>query len=197
MVTLLHTNRTQDFYCFVAVKVVAGNDHECPILYGLVKQFAEAVGNGVIKRLILDRGFLDGEAISIFKKQYGIDILIPIRRNMDIYEYTMALFRLPEVDWARCEPPKQVLKETVRPRPESIVKREKKRQEKLRKIKQKQPAIAPEEILVHREAAAIDHFCSWSSCTVPLTVVANKEIWNYNPKKGRILYPFEIRELSI
>jgi len=177
MVTLLHTNRPQDFYCFVAVKVVPGNDHECPILYELVKQFVAAVGKGVMKRLILDRGFLDGEAISICKKVYGIDILIPIRRNMDIYEDAMALFRLPEVNWVRCEQPKKVVKDTVRPRPETIIKREKKRQEKLRKIKHKEPAIAPEEILVHRQAAVIDQFRSWSSCTVPLTVVANKEIY--------------------
>ena len=105
MVTLLHTNRAQDFYFFVAVKVVPGNDHECPILYELVKQFVETVGKGVMKRLILDRGFLDGEAISICKKEYGIDILIPIRRNMDIYEDAMALFRFAEVDWVRCEEP--------------------------------------------------------------------------------------------
>jgi len=101
MVTLLHTNRNQDFYFFVAVKVVPGNDHECPILYELVKQFVQTVGKGVMKRLILDRGFLDGQALSICKKEYGIVILIPIRRNMDIYEDAMALLRLPEVDWVR------------------------------------------------------------------------------------------------
>jgi len=177
MVTLLHTNQTQDFYCFVAVKVVPGNDHECPILYELVEQFVEAVGKGVMKRLILDRGFLDGEAISICKKKYGIDTLIPIRRNMDIYKDAMALLRLPEVDWVRYEEPERVVKDTARPRPEIIRKREKKRQEKLREIKQKEPAVAPEEILVHREAAVIDQFHSWSSCTVPLTVIANKEIY--------------------
>jgi hypothetical protein len=95
MVTLLHTNRTRDFYFFVAVKVVPGNNHESPILYELVKQFVETVGKAVMKRLILDRGFLDGEAISICKEEYGIDILIPIRRNMDIYEDAMALYCTP------------------------------------------------------------------------------------------------------
>jgi hypothetical protein len=177
MVTLLHTNRNQDFYFFVAVKVVPGNNHECPILYGLVKQFVQTVGKGVMKRLILDRGFLDGEAISICKKEYGIDILIPIRRNMDIYEDAVALFRQPEVDWVHCEQPKGKVKEPTRPKPEAIVNREKKRQKKLRKIKQEKPAIPPEETLVYREAAVIDQFCSWSSCTVPLSVVANKEIY--------------------
>lgn len=48
MVTLLHMSRDQDFYFFVVVKVFAGNDHECPILYNLIKQFVEAVGKGVI-----------------------------------------------------------------------------------------------------------------------------------------------------
>ena len=85
MVTLLHTNAKQDFYCFVAVKVVPGNDHEGPILYELVKEFVATVGKGVMKRLILDRGFLDGEAIATCKNEYGIDTLIPVRRNMDIY----------------------------------------------------------------------------------------------------------------
>ncbi|MFC1863573.1 transposase [Thermodesulfobacteriota bacterium] len=169
MVTLLHTNRTQDFYFFVALKVVPGNDHECPILYKLVKQFVDTVGKGVMTRLILDRGFLDGKAISICKKEFGIDVLIPVRRNMDIYEDAMALFRLPEVDWVRCEEPERKGKDTVLRKPEIIIKREKKRQEK--------PAIPPEKTLVYRETAVIDQFRSWSSCTVPLSVVANKEIY--------------------
>ena len=32
MVTLLHTNRRRDFYVFVAVQVVSGKAHECPVL---------------------------------------------------------------------------------------------------------------------------------------------------------------------
>jgi hypothetical protein len=85
--------------------VVWGKNHECPVLYELVKQFVEVVGKGVMKRLILDRGFLDGKAISICKEDYGIGILIPIRRNMDIYEDAMALFGLPETDWVRLKDP--------------------------------------------------------------------------------------------
>jgi hypothetical protein len=177
MVTLLHTNADQDFYCFVAVKVVPGNDHECPILYELVEQFVKTVGKGVLKRLILDRGFLDGEAIATCKNEYGIDILIPIRRNMDIYEDAMALFALPEVDWVVCQEAETKVKEPVRPKAETIINREIKRQEKLKNIKQEKSAIAPGKILVRREAAVIDQFRSWSSCTVPLSVVANKEIY--------------------
>ena len=175
MVTLLHTNRTLDFFLFVAVKVVSGKDHECPVLYELVKQFVETVGQGVMKRLILDRGFLDGEAISTCKKEYGIDVLIPIRHNMDLYVDAMALFRESEVHWVECKEPEGEGKEPVHPKPEAIVRRERKRQKKLRQLKAQQPPPPPEKVLLKREAAAIGEFRSWSSCMVPLTVVANRE----------------------
>jgi hypothetical protein len=175
MVTLLHTNRLREFFLFVAVKVVSGKDHECPVLYELVQQFVEAVGPGVMKRLILDRGFLDGKAISLCKKQYGIDILIPIRRNMDLYGDAMALFREPEVDWVACNEREEEVDKPVRPKPKLILKREKKRQQKLRQLKEQQPPPPPDKILVKTEAASIGEFRSWSSCTVPLTVVANRE----------------------
>jgi hypothetical protein len=175
MVTLLHTNRTLDFFLFVAVKVVSGKDNECPLLYELVKQFVETVGKGVMKRLILDRGFLDGRAISICKKDYGIDVLIPVRRTMDLYEDALALFRQPEVRWVDCKQVAVQVKQPAPPRPEAIVKREKERQKRLLQLKQHQPPAPPEKTLVKREAAAIGDFRSWSSCTVPLTVVANRE----------------------
>jgi hypothetical protein len=96
---------------------------------------------------------------------------------MDIYEDAMALFSLPETDWFVCHEPENEVKKPVRPKPEVIINREKKRQEKLQNIEQEKSAIAPEKILVRREAATIDQFRSWSSCSVPLTVVANKEIY--------------------
>jgi hypothetical protein len=147
------------------------------VLYELVTQFVETVGTGVMKRLILDRGFLDGEAISRCKKDYGIDILIPARRTMDIYEDAMALFGLPEVEWVSCKEPVVEATKPPRPRPKAIVTREKKRQETIQKRKEQTPAPPPEEILVNREAAVINEFRSWSSCTVPLSVVANRETY--------------------
>src|SRR3972149_1413043 len=128
-----------------------------------------------MKRLILDRGFIDGEAISLCKKEYGIDVLIPIRCNMDLYVDALALFREPEVHWVQCRKPDEEGKEPIRPKPNVILKREKKRQKKLRELKEQQPPPPPEEILVKTEAASIGEFRSWSSCTVPLTVVANRE----------------------
>lgn len=175
MVTLLHTNRKRAFFVFVAVKVISGKSHESPVLYELVKEFVETVGPGVMKRLILDRGFLDGEAISVCKRRYEIDVLIPLRRNMDLYEDARALFREPEVTWRECEEQKEEGEAPVRPKPKAILKREKKRQKTIQGLKEQQPSPLPEEILVKTEAASIGEFRSWSSCTVPLSVVANRE----------------------
>jgi hypothetical protein len=175
MVTLLHTNRHLDFFYFVAVKVISAKANECPVLYDLVYEFVEAVGKGLMKRLILDRGFLDGENISYCKKHYDIDILIPVRRNMDIFEDAMALFQQPEVSWVCCEEPKEQKTQPCRPRPQAIVKREEKRRKTLEKLNEEKPPPAPKKTIVKRQAAAIGEFRSWSSCKVPLTVVANRE----------------------
>jgi hypothetical protein len=177
MVSLLHTNRTMEFFFFVGVTVLPGNAHESPVLYEQVRQFVETVGKGVMKRLILDRGFLDGTGISTCKKDYGIDVLIPVRRTMDIYKDAMALFQLPEVPWVCVEEPVVETKESPRPRPEAIVNREKKRRETLEQLKERKPSPPPEEIIVKREAASIGEFWSWSACTVPLSVVANRETY--------------------
>ena len=171
MVTLLHTNAKQEFFLFVAVKVISGKQHESPVLYELVSAFVEAVGKGVMQRLILDRGFLDGEAISRCKTDYGIDVLIPLRHNMDLYHDALALFQDPALRWVPCE---EEVKEPHRPKPSALRKRERARQKKLKELT-KEPS--PEKTLVTSEAASIGQFQSWSACTVPLTVVANRETY--------------------
>jgi hypothetical protein len=65
---------------------MAGQDHECPVLYQMVKDFVQYHGRGVMKRLILDRGFLDGPEIGHCKTALGVDVLIPAKRGMDVYE---------------------------------------------------------------------------------------------------------------
>jgi len=195
MVTLLHTNGKREFFVFVAVKVISGKAHESPVLYELVKQFVQAVGPGVMKLLILDRGFIDGEAISLCKKKYGIDVLIPIRRNMDLYTDALALFREPEVQWVQCKEPKEEGQgEPLRPKPKAIVKREKKRQKTLQELKEQQPSPSPEKIRVKTEAASIGEFRSWSSCRVPLTMVANRE--HYADGHTEIWFLMDTREVQ-
>jgi hypothetical protein len=86
LVTLLHTNREGEFFLYGGLRLTAGKDHEAPVLYQLVEEFVQCHGRGVMKRLILDRGFLDGEKIGHCKRDLGIDVLLPARRDMDIYQ---------------------------------------------------------------------------------------------------------------
>lgn len=175
MVTLLHTNRSLDFFLFIGVKILPGNAHECPVLYELVDQFVDAVGKGVMKLLILDRGFLDGAAITRCKRDQQIDVLIPVKRNMDIYADAEALFEQPDVHWVEWTAPEPAPKKLPRQRPEAVARREQSRQKTLQQRKEQEPPPPPDKTLVKTEVAAIGGFRSWSSCEVPLTVTCNRE----------------------
>jgi hypothetical protein len=70
-VTLLHTNRAGEFFRMAGCALTARKDHEAAVLYELVDEFVENHGRGVMKRLILDRGFLDGEKIGHCKRDLG------------------------------------------------------------------------------------------------------------------------------
>jgi hypothetical protein len=96
IVSLIHVNRDPEFFLVGAARLVAGNQHECPVLYALVDCFVKAVGTGVMKVLILDRGLLDGQAIGRLKTQHQIDTLIPLKTNMDAYQDVMGLASLKD-----------------------------------------------------------------------------------------------------
>lgn len=132
IVSLIHVNRDLDFFLVVAACLVSGNQHECPLLYELVDGFVKAVGRGVMKVLILDRGLLDGPAIGRLKTEHHIDTVIPLKTNMDAYQDVMGLTRLEDFHW---EP--FVLPAATPPEPPDrakdpvIAQRERKRQRKL------------------------------------------------------------------
>ncbi len=157
--------------------MVAGNKHEGPILWGLVDGFVEAVGRGVMKRLILDRGFIDGKQIGRCKQEHGIDILIPLKKNMDVYEDVLGLVREKRVQFEPYSPPPP--KPPVDPKPthvpQEIRRREKKRQKTLLQRKDPAPPLPADKALVRSEIACISDFRTWSSCPIPLNVTVNRE----------------------
>jgi hypothetical protein len=179
LVSLIHTHRGGDFFLYAAVAVVSGKTHEGPVLYGLVDGFVQAAGRGVMKRLILDRGFLDGEQMGRCKKDYGIDLLIPLKKNMDVYQDALGLMRGQGVRFELYSPPAPKPPADPKPLhvPAEILRREKKRQEKLVLKKKAEPPPPADKTLVRSEVAVERHFRSWSSCPVPLSVILNKEIF--------------------
>ena len=177
MVSLVHTNRSGDYFLYAGLAVVAGNKHEGPILWGLVDGFVEAVGPGVMKRLILDRGFIDGEQIGRCKKDHGIDVLIPLKKNMDLYEDVLGLVREKKVKFEPYSPPPTKPPADPKPThvPEEIRQRETKRQKTLKQRKNPAPALPADKVLVRSEFACISDFRTWSSCPVPFNVTVNRE----------------------
>ena len=62
-----------------------GNTDELKVGKEIVREYVEAVGKGVIKILIMDRGYIDGEFIEELKEEYDIDVVIPFRKNMSAF----------------------------------------------------------------------------------------------------------------
>ena len=180
MVSLLHTNENGDFFLYAGVRILPGNAHECPVLWEMVDEFVAAMGQGVIKELILDRGFLDGEAIGRAKSRHRIDVTIAVKRNMNVLEDALGLLNLPQVHWESYtrrpgEPPVAFKRHySDAPRPEHIERREAARQHTLaakRVAGELPPLKEPEQIMMTR----IHALSTWSSCPVALDLVVCRD----------------------
>lgn len=182
MVSLLHTDKDRSFTLRVAVRVVPGNEHESPVFYDLLEKFIAAVGDGVIKRLILDRGFIDGEKISNIKRTHAIDVLIPLKKNMDLYRDVMGMIEGGlKIEF------KPYLQENRKPIdpprmpnvPEKIRARELKRQETLREKKESSPPKAdePQDTLTRQEVAGVECVSTWNSCPIPVQIIVNRDTY--------------------
>lgn len=171
LVTLLHVYPDLDCFLIVGFRLLPGKDSELPAFYELLDTFVDAVGQGVVKRLILDRGFLDGERIGKVKRVHGIDVLIPVRKNMDIYQDAVGL--IDEVDFFDYKIPSNISKPDgqTESKPDTIAKREAKRLRTIKKKTKPHPAKPPDEQVISRQVGVLNNFDSWSSCPVPLSVV--------------------------
>lgn len=178
LVSLVYVAPGRAFSLRVALRLLPGNEHECPVLYELVDRFVKQVGVGVIRRLILDRGFLDGERIAHCKLQHGIDILIPARRDMDVYADVEGLMRAGQLRWQSYQAPERPPLDAPRlpDAPERIRHRELRRQKTLRKRRAEAPSPPPEETIVRTEISGVQNTRSWQSCSVPLNVVVSRDL---------------------
>lgn len=184
MITLIHTNRKAEFFLYAGVIVTAGKNHECPILYRMVEQFVEFHGKGTIKELILDRGFLDGQNIGRCKQQWGIDVLIPVRKDMDIYRDVVGLATAGLLDFKPWNPSASQPKPIPLHRPEHIKQREEARQRTLASQKAAVATDIKADSLIRSEVAVVSKVETFTSCPVPLDVVINKETY----ADGRVDY---------
>lgn len=185
LVTLLHTNRAGEFFLYGGLRVTGGEEHEGPVLYDLVEEFVRYHGLGVMKRLILDRGFLDGAKIGRCKKELGIEVLIPVRKDMDVYHDVVGMAEGGLLSWEAVPAPVPAVRGVPLHRPERIRKREEARQRTLAKKKaaaaQEANATgatpAPVQYL-RSEVATVEDLQTFTTCPVPLHAVVNREIYS-------------------
>ena len=172
LVSLLHLRGRS--YVYAALAVVPGNVHELPVLYQLVEEFVRVVGKGVIKLLILDRGFLDGGRIAYCKSVLDIDVLIPLKKKTDLWTDAWALAR--QGVWEeQIQRPVGPAVATVN-RPAVVEKRERSRQQTLAQRKARAPGPDPATVVQRREFCAIKGF-SWGQLPVRFNLALMRETY--------------------
>jgi hypothetical protein len=144
-----------------------------------VEQFVAAHGKGVMKRLILDRGFLDGPAMGRCKKDWGIDVLIPAKSNLDVFQDVVGLAEAGQLNFEPWVRPVAEAPPVPLHRPERVRQREQARQ---RKLAQLQAEAKPESldwslIRIRSEVAVVRNVETFSTCPVPLNVTVNREFY--------------------
>ncbi len=79
-----------------AAKMVPIQQSENPLLLELVAQARKNIGRNVIKLVLVDRGFLDGGRLWTLKHKWGIDFVIPAKKNLLITHDIRGMRELPE-----------------------------------------------------------------------------------------------------
>lgn len=87
--------------------ILRGTGEDADLTQGkrLLAAAQDAWGPGVIRRLLVDRGFIDGAWISQLKAD-GIDTIIGLRESMDLYQDMLGLSQLDGAAWLAAPPPK-------------------------------------------------------------------------------------------
>jgi hypothetical protein len=181
LVSLIHTNREGEFFLYAGVEVTSGKDHESPILYRLVEQFVASQGRGIMKRLILDRGFLDGPAIGRCKQEWGIEVLIPAKSNLDVFQDVVGLAEAGQLNFEPWVRPVVEAPPVPLHRPPRVRQRERARQRKWAQLqaeaKPDPASIDTSQIRIRSEVAVVRNVETFSTCPVPLNVTVNREFY--------------------
>jgi hypothetical protein len=188
-VFLLHSDESGERFVVVGVRVLRANQAEAPALWGLVDTFVEAVGQGVMKTLILDRGFIDGPQIGRMKTEHDIDTVIPVRKNMDILEDVRGVVQL-DVAWDEYQRHGRERLEPTRPKHPTAAKREEARQKTLAKKRARSEQLDPPDpskVLERTLITKVPGLTSWSDCPVPLTGAYSKDCYADGHEKDWLL----------
>jgi len=170
-VTLSHTTPDQDYSLRCGTNVLPGKAAEVTQVWPMAKRFVDAVGRGVMKLLVFDRGLIDGKTVSQLKQQLGVDSLFPLKKGMDLWKDAKVLARHEGKPWARYDLPSPPPADPPAQRPQAVAKREAARQKTLRKRQAQDGSAPPARTLQWIEYKAIEPSTVWESCDAPVGVL--------------------------
>jgi hypothetical protein len=196
-VLLLHCDEAGERFVVTGVRLLREKESEATALWPLLETFLAAVGPGVMKVLLVDRGFINGEKIGWLKRDHEIDTVIPIRSDMNLQEDVRGLMKLPTT-WEPYEPAHRLpLPDPTRVSPPdtsgahpTAEKRERTRQRTLARQKAKAVKQSPPDPSTVRERTLIARFpglTSWWDCPVPLTGVYSRDVYADGHEEGWLL----------
>jgi hypothetical protein len=184
-VLLLHCDAPGERFVVAGIHVLRKGESEAAAFWPLVDTFVAKMP-GVMKVLLLDRGFIDGPQIGRLKTKHGIDTVIPIRGNMDILSDVRGLTKLDTTQWESYEPTRRpslppLKSSSGAPRTTHPVvkKRERKRQQTLeaQRAAAENKEADPSRIREQTWIARFPELTSWSDCPVPLTGVLSRDLF--------------------
>jgi hypothetical protein len=184
-VLLLHCDAVGERFVVVGVRVLRDQESEATAVWPLVDTFLATVGRGVMKVLLLDRGFIHGAQIGRLKQEHDIDTVIPIRQDMNLQEDVRGLTALPTT-WEAYQPrhraplPDVTAASHGQPPHPTAQKRERTRQQTLAHQRAKRAQQSPPDPSRVHDKTLIARFpglTSWWECPVPLTGVYSREIY--------------------
>ncbi len=105
--TLLHLKSDLRSFHYAGYEFGPGNEDELPHAEQILDRYVKTCGKGIIKLLIVDRGYISGDFINTCKGKLGADVLMPLRTNMTQYQDAIAISKMPETKWLNLSDPEQ------------------------------------------------------------------------------------------
>lgn len=186
VVLLMHCDEAGERFVVVGIRVLRVGESEATALWPLVDTFVTKLP-GVMKVLLLDRGFINGPQMGRLKQDHGIDTIIPVRSDMDILEDVRGLSKLDSTQWESYEPehrpslpPLKTSDGKSRTTHPVAEKRERQRQATLasqRAAAEQEATPDPAKVREETLVARFGELTSWSDCPVPLTGVYTRDLF--------------------
>jgi len=97
--TLLNLKSDKRSFHIAGYELGPGNEDEFPQAERMMERFVRSCGQGIVKLLIVDRGYVSGEFMNLCKTDFQCDVLLPLKTNMAQYQDAIALSKSGDVSW--------------------------------------------------------------------------------------------------